>query len=70
MKIYLPSTFTLRYVRAKMIVYAFMINRTIDMQEKSRIMKFMYKVKGKLFCCGTTDSGKVPSREGDIQNFS
>ena len=29
----------------------------------------MYKVNGELFSCGITDSGRVPSREGDIQNF-
>ena len=36
MKMHLPSTFILRYVRAKMIVHAFMmnlINWTIDIQE-------------------------------------
>ena len=30
----------------------------------------MYKVNGALFSCGITDSGRVPSREGDIQNFA
>ena len=30
----------------------------------------MYKVNGELFSCGITDSGRVPSREGDIQNFA
>ena len=29
----------------------------------------MYKVNGELFSCDITDSGRVPSREGDIQNF-
>ena len=30
----------------------------------------MYKVHGELFCYGITDSGRVPSGEGDIQNFA
>ena len=30
----------------------------------------MYKVNGELFSCDITDSGRVPSREGDIQNFA
>ena len=30
----------------------------------------MYKVNGELFTCDITDSGIVPSREGDIQNFA
>ena len=30
----------------------------------------MYKVNGQLFSCGITDSGRVPSREGGIQNLS
>ena len=30
----------------------------------------MYKVNGELFSCDITDSGTVPSREGDIQNFA
>ena len=30
----------------------------------------MYKVNGELFSCDITDSGIVPSREGDIQNFA
>ena len=29
----------------------------------------MYKVNGELFSCDITDSGRVPAREGDIQNF-
>ena len=29
----------------------------------------MHKVNGELFSCGITDSGRVPSREGDIQNL-
>ena len=30
----------------------------------------MYKVNGELSSCDITDSGIVPSREGDIQNFA
>ena len=30
----------------------------------------MHKVNGELFSCDITDSGIVPSREGDIQNFA
>ena len=30
----------------------------------------MYKVNGELFSCDITDSGRVPSREGDIQNLA
>ena len=29
----------------------------------------MYKVNGELFSCDITDSGIVPAREGDKQNF-
>ena len=67
MKMHLPSTFILRYVRAKMIVHALwlnLINWAIDIQEK------MYKVNGEFFSCNITDSGIVPTREGDIQNFA
>ena len=30
----------------------------------------MYKVNGELFSCDVTDSGIVPSGEGDIQSFA
>ena len=30
----------------------------------------MYKVNGELFTSDITDTGIVPSREGDIQNFA
>ena len=30
----------------------------------------MYTVNGELFIYGITDSGRVPSREGDIHNFA
>ena len=30
----------------------------------------MYKVNGELFSYDITDSGIVPSREGDLQNFA
>ena len=38
MKMYLPSSFALRYVRAEMNVHAFMneLDQTIDIQEKKR----------------------------------
>ena len=42
MKMYLPSSFILRYVRAEMNVQAFMNEldqRTIDIQEKLKIVK-------------------------------
>ena len=54
-----------------MIVHAFMINWTIDIQEffLGEIL-YLYKVNGELFSCDITNSGIVPSREGDIQNFA
>ena len=30
----------------------------------------MYNVNGELFSCDIADSGRVPSREGDVQNFA
>ena len=30
----------------------------------------MHKVNGELYSCGITDSGRVPSREGNIQNVA
>ena len=47
-----------------------LINWTIDIQENLTIVKFHYKVNGELFSCDITDSGKVPSSEGNIHNFS
>ena len=50
-----------------------LINWTTDIQEKIYIVNFymyMYKVNGELFSCDITNSGIVPSREGDIQNFA
>ena len=73
MKMYLLSTFILWYVRAKMIVHAFMIE--LDQLDywyprKLLLWNSMYKVNGELFSCDITDSGRVSSREGDIQNFA
>ena len=72
---HLPSTFILRYIRAKMIVHAFLIELgQLDFwyprQNKKKNWNSMYKVNGELFSCDITDSGIVPSREGDIQNFA
>ena len=67
MKMYRPTTFILRYVRAKMIVHAFMIE--LDKLDY-RYPNSMYNVNGELFSCDITDSGRVLSREGDIQNFA
>ena len=72
--IHLPSTFILRYVRAKMIVHAFLIEH----DEKyycypRKIQNFenlCTKFIGELLSCDTTYSGRVTSREGDIQNFA
>ena len=30
----------------------------------------MYKVNGELFSCDVTDYGRIPSREGNLQNFA
>ena len=75
MKMYLPSSFILRYVRAEMNVHAFMIE--LDQPDywypRKKIKKFeksMYKVNGELSSCDITYSGRVPSREGDIHNFA
>ena len=75
MKIHLPSTFILRNVRAKMIVHAFMIELDqlgywYPRYKKKKKWNSMYKVNGELSCCDITDSGIVPSREDDIQNFA
>ena len=58
-------------VHAFMIMIMIMINWTIDIQEgkKEKKRNSMYKVNGELFSCDITNSGIVPSREGDIQNF-
>ena len=49
-----------------------LINQTIDIQEKIKIVKkkIYVKVNGELFSCDIKDSGRVPSREGDVQNFA
>ena len=70
MKMYLPSSFIPRYVRAEMDVHAFM--NELDQKDLiSEKMKSMYKVNGELSStCDITYSGRVPSREGDIHNFA
>ena len=72
---YLPSSFTLRYVRAEMNAHAFM--NEVDQKDYwyprkiiKKIEKSMYKVNGELSSCDITYSGRVPSREGDIHNFA
>ena len=66
-------TFIFKYVTPKMIVYAF--RTELDQpdywypRKKKKIWKFSYKINGELFSCGISDSGRVPSREGGIQNF-
>ena len=73
MKMYLPSSFILRYVRAEMNVHAFM--NALDQKDywyprkKLKLWKYMYKVNGELSSCDITYSGRVPSREGDIHNL-
>ena len=77
MKMYLPSSFILKYVRAEMNVHAFM-NELDQLDywypkkfEKKKIVKNLcHKVNGELFYCDITYSGKVLSREGDIHNFA
>ena len=73
MKMYLPSSFVLRYVRAEMNVHAFM--NELDQKDYSRKIQKIenpctYKVNGELSSCDITYSGRVPSREGDIHNFA
>ena len=50
-------------------MHLWLINRTIDIQEK-KLWKSMNKVNGELFSCGITDSGRVLSREGNIKNVT
>ena len=73
MKMYLPSSFIL--VRAEMNVHAFM--NELDQKDYwyprkvKKNWKSMYKVNGELSSChDITDSGIVPSREGDVHNFA
>ena len=71
MKMHLPSTFILRYVRAKMIVHAFMIEfDQLDYWYPRFFSSSMYKVNEELFSCDITDPGIIPSREGDVQNLA
>ena len=58
-----------------MIVHAFMIELDqpeFDIQEKSKIVKIYAQksTESLLFSCGITGSGRVSSRQGDIQNFA
>ena len=64
-----------RYVRAKMIVHAFMVIELdqLDYWYPRKNKKFEIlctKSMERLFSCDITDSGIVPSREGDMQNFA
>ena len=74
MKMYLPSSFILRYVRAEMNVHAFM--NELDEKDywyprkEKKLWKSMYKVNGELSSFDITYSGRVPPREGDIHNFA
>ena len=75
MKMYLPSSFILWYVRAEMNVHAFM--NELDQKDYwyprniffQNCEKSMYKVNGES-SCDITYSGRVPSKEGDIHNFA
>ena len=49
-------------------MHAFMIE--FDQLDYCYPRKKMYKVNEELFSCDITDSGIVPSREGDIQNVA
>ena len=59
-----------------MIVHAFMIE--LDQLDYwyprggggGKLWNSMYKVNGELFSCDKTDSGIVPSGEGNIQKFA
>ena len=59
-----------------MIVHAFMIELDqldywYPRKKKKKKWNSMYKANGELFSCyDITESGIVPSREGDIQNFA
>ena len=61
-----------------MIVHAFMIeleNQTIDIQERKKKKRKCKNLRTKSMegCsleCGITDSGRVPSRESNMQNFA
>ena len=73
MKINLPSTFILNVGMLGlrwlcMHLWLNLINWTIDIQENLNFFE-IYKVNGE-FSCDVTDFGRVPSREGDIQNFA
>ena len=63
------NTFSLSfYVRAKMIVHAFVIqlDQLVWYLRKIKICEnlYMYKVNGELFSCDITDSGSVTIKRG------
>ena len=70
MKMYLPSSFMLRYVRAEMNVHAFM--NELDQKDYwyARKIKNFENLCTKSMESDITYSGRVPSREGDIHNFA
>ena len=53
-----------------MHIWLNLIHWTIDIQEEEKIVKFYVQSQWGLFSCDITDSGIVPSREGDTQNFA
>ena len=73
MKMYLPSSFILKYVRAEMNVHTLMNEldqKDLISKKNKKLWKAMYKVNGELSSCDITYSGRVPSREGDIHKFA
>ena len=71
MKMYLPSSFILRYVGAEMNVHAWTWSKGLLISKNNKkLWKSMYKVNGELSSCDITYSGRAPSREGDIHNFA
>ena len=77
MKMYLPSSFILRYVRAEMNVQMHAFMNELDQKDywyprkiKNCENIYMYKVNGELSSCDITYSCRVPSREGNIHNFA
>ena len=68
MKLNLPSSFILRYVRAGMNVHAF-INE-LDPRKMKKFENLCTKSMESCPLCDTTYSGRVTSREGDIHNFA
>ena len=73
MKMYLPSSFIPRYVRAEMNMHAFM--NELDQKNywyprKIKNCKNLCTQLMELSSCDMTYSGRVPPREGDIHNFA